>query len=115
MLSSTDRDKAIDLLFGTDGAHFTMGRIPIGASDYALDAVHRRRDGRRHQPWRTSRISRDMMYLIPYVKAALAVNSEHPVLGQPVDAAHLDEDHQRHVNGNSCALRRQDACSTAVA
>ena len=37
MLSATDRDRAMKLLFdATDGAHFVMGRIPIGASDYAL-------------------------------------------------------------------------------
>ncbi len=37
MLSQADRDKAIQLLFGADGARFAFGRIPIGASDYAMD------------------------------------------------------------------------------
>jgi hypothetical protein len=32
------------------------------------------------------------MRLIPYIKAAQAVKSEHPLLGQPVVAADLDED-----------------------
>ena len=36
-------------------------------------------------------IDRDMMKLIPYVKAAQAVKAEHPLLGQPLDAADLDE------------------------
>ena len=36
MLSPADRDKAIQLLFGADGARFALGRIPIGASDYAM-------------------------------------------------------------------------------
>ena len=50
MLSQADRDKAMKLLFdATDGARFAWGRIPIGASDYALDALHRRRDGGRHR------------------------------------------------------------------
>ena len=73
-LSQADRDRAMKLLFdGTDGAHFVMGRIPIGASDYALT---------RYTPLDTANdtalnsfsISRDMMYLIPYVNAAKAVN-----------------------------------------
>ena len=36
MLSPADRDKAIQLLYGADGARFAFGRIPIGASDYAM-------------------------------------------------------------------------------
>src|SRR4029077_4641316 len=73
-LSAADRDRAMKLLFdGTDGAHFVMGRIPIGASDYAMD---------RYTPVDTANdtaltsfsINRDMMYLIPFVNAAKAVN-----------------------------------------
>ena len=37
MLSPADRDRAIHLLYGADGARFAFGRIPIGASDYAID------------------------------------------------------------------------------
>ena len=41
------QDEAIGLLFGADGARLAMGRIPIGASDYALErytlASHRKR------------------------------------------------------------------------
>ena len=37
-LSAADRDRAIRLLFSaTEGANFAWGRIPIGASDYAMD------------------------------------------------------------------------------
>ena len=36
MLSEADRTAALKLLFGNDGARFTMGRIPMGASDYAI-------------------------------------------------------------------------------
>ena len=37
MLSQADRDKAMKLLFDPkDGAGFVMGRIPMGASDYAI-------------------------------------------------------------------------------
>ena len=37
LLSAADRDRAINLLYGADGARFAFGRIPIGASDYALE------------------------------------------------------------------------------
>src|SRR6185369_10994711 len=36
MLSTADQSNAMQLLFGVNGAHFARGRIPIGASDYAL-------------------------------------------------------------------------------
>jgi glucosylceramidase len=72
-LSSSDQNKALDLLFGSDAAHFNIGRIPIGASDYATT---------RYTDDETSgdtslnsfSISQDMMYLIPYVQAAQKVN-----------------------------------------
>jgi glucosylceramidase len=73
-LSTSDQTKTMQLLFdANNGAHFVMGRIPIGASDYALT---------RYTEDETSGdttlgsfgISRDMMYLIPYVKAAQQVN-----------------------------------------
>ncbi len=76
MLSPADRDRALQLLYGTDGAHFAFGRIPIGASDYAMD---RYTDdevpaGSQDPTLAAFSIQRDMQKLIPYVKAAQAVN-----------------------------------------
>jgi len=74
MLSASDRDRAIGLLYGADGARFTFGRIPIGATDYAMD-----RYTLDETPGDTAladfSIDRDMMKLIPYVKAAQAVKA----------------------------------------
>jgi glucosylceramidase len=71
-LSEADRDAAIRLLYGADGARFAFGRIPIGASDYALE-----RYTLDETPDDTSladfSIERDMQALIPFVKAAQAV------------------------------------------
>jgi glucosylceramidase len=72
VLADADREAAIRLLFGDDGARFAFGRIPIGASDYAID-----RYTLDETPGDTSlasfSIDRDMERLIPYVKAAQAV------------------------------------------
>ena len=72
LLAPADRDNAINLLYGADGARFAFGRIPIGATDYAMDrytldetAGDTSLDG--------FSIDRDMQKLIPYVKAAQAV------------------------------------------
>ena len=73
MLSQADRDKAMQLLFGTNGAHFALGRIPIGASDYALTR-YTEDETAGDTTLANFSISRDMMYLIPYIKAAKTVN-----------------------------------------
>jgi glucosylceramidase len=76
MLSATDQTAVLHLLYGADGARFNFGRIPIGANDYA---VNRYTDdevasGSTDYNLTSFSISRDMMYLIPYIKAAQAVN-----------------------------------------
>jgi len=72
LLDPADQANALRLLYGADGARFVFGRIPIGASDYALD-----RYTLDETPGDTDlgsfSIDRDMQNLIPYVKAALAV------------------------------------------
>jgi glucosylceramidase len=75
MLSDADRATAIDLLFGPDGARFAFGRIPIGASDYAMDRYtdDEVASGADDYQLASFSIDRDTMWLIPYVRAAQAV------------------------------------------
>lgn len=73
MLSVSERDRAMKLLFdAVDGANFTYGRVPIGASDYAMN-----RYTLDETPDDTSMASfsivRDKDKLIPYIQAALAI------------------------------------------
>ncbi len=75
-LSAADRDRAIRLLFDvTDGCGFTFGRIPIGASDYALDR-YTLNDTPNDSEMTNFSIARDQQNLIPYIQAALAVKSD---------------------------------------
>jgi glucosylceramidase len=72
-LSAADRDRAIRLLFSaTEGANFAWGRIPIGASDYAIDRYTLNENAGDYAMNMFS-MERDRERLIPYVKAALAV------------------------------------------
>ena len=72
-LSAADRDRAIRLLFGAaDGANFAWGRIPIGASDYAMDRYSLNENAGDFAMNQFS-IERDRQRLIPFVKAAQAV------------------------------------------
>ena len=77
MLSQADRDLALNLLFGPEGVHFALGRIPIGATDYAMD---RYTDDEVASGTDTTlasfSITRDQQKLIPFVKAAMAIKGD---------------------------------------
>jgi len=73
LLDPAERERAIRLLFdAVDGARFAFGRIPIGASDYALDR-YTLCEQENDFAMQSFSIARDREYLIPYVQAALAV------------------------------------------
>jgi glucosylceramidase len=74
MLSPSDRDAAIHLLYGADGARFAFGRIPIGASDYAMDR-YTLDETANDTSLAGFSIDRDKQLLIPFVKAAQAVKT----------------------------------------
>jgi glucosylceramidase len=74
MLSPSDRDTAIRLLYGADGARFAFGRIPIGASDYAMDR-YTLDETVGDTSLASFSIARDLQQLIPFVKAAQAVKA----------------------------------------
>jgi len=82
MLSEADRNRAIELLFGTDGAHFAFGRVPIGASDYALVRYSHNETANDYAMDDFS-IDRDKEYLIPYIQAALAVKPDLRLWASP--------------------------------
>ena len=70
-LSPEDRDAVLELLFDDEnGIGFDWGRIPMGPSDYAVD-----RYSLSESPGSFD-LTRDTRYLIPYIKAAQAVNSD---------------------------------------
>ena len=76
VLSESERDRAIKLLFDVnDGIGFTWGRIPVGASDYALERYTLNETANDFEMEHFT-IERDKQYLIPYIKAALAVKPD---------------------------------------
>ena len=74
MLSTNDRDTAIRLLYGADGARFAFGRIPIGASDYAMER-YTLDETADDTSLASFSIARDMQLLIPFIKAAQTVKA----------------------------------------
>ena len=75
LTSKALQDQALQLLFGTEGCHFAWGRIPIGASDYAIDRYTLNENSGDTEMSKFS-IDRDKQKLIPYIKAAQAVRSD---------------------------------------
>ncbi|WP_438016858.1 glycoside hydrolase family 30 beta sandwich domain-containing protein [Sorangium sp. So ce315] len=83
MLSEPERARAIELLFDRhEGAAFVYGRVPIGASDYAMDRYTLNETPNDHAMESFS-IDRDREKLIPYIKAALAVRPDLHLWASP--------------------------------
>ncbi|OMF30754.1 glycosyl hydrolase [Paenibacillus sp. FSL H8-0548] len=82
-LSDSDRNKIIHDLFHPEGAHrFAICRLPIGASDYALEWYsHNETDG--DLAMNHFSIERDQKYLIPYIKEALKQNPNLKLFASP--------------------------------
>ena len=73
---SDEIPRALKLLFdANDGANFVYGRIPIGASDYAMSWYTLDETAGDYSMTNFS-IARDRQKLIPYIKAALEVKSD---------------------------------------
>jgi len=76
VLFEVDRARAIALLFSpSEGANFKWGRVPIGASDYAVDRYTLNESAGDYTMSMFS-IARDQMRLIPYIHAAQGVKPD---------------------------------------
>jgi len=75
LTSDTMKTQAIAALFGKDGCNFAWGRIPIGASDYAMDRYSLNETAGDYEMTKFS-IDRDKQKLIPYIKAAQQVKPD---------------------------------------
>jgi glucosylceramidase len=107
-LSAADRDKAMQLLFGTDGARFVFGRIPIGASDYANTRYTENETAGDYAMTNFS-IAQDKQKLIPYIKAALAVNPKIRLWASPWTPPTWMKTTSGSYSGASCALTGSSA------
>ena len=75
-------DEAMRALFSEEGCHFNFCRLPIGASDYAMewyDLSPMEEDYEMNH----FTIERDYKYLIPYVKSALEINPDIRFFSSP--------------------------------
>jgi glucosylceramidase len=82
-VTPADRTAILHDLFAPDGAlKFSIGRLPIGASDYAAEWYsHHETEG--DYAMKTHSIARDHRYLLPYLKAALALKPDLQLFASP--------------------------------
>jgi glucosylceramidase len=99
-IDAAERDRAIRLLFSqTEGLRFTYGRIPIGASDYGINR-YTLNDTAGDHAMNNFSLARDRMRLIPYIKAALAVNPNIKMWGSPWTPPPWMKDNNAYDRGN---------------
>ncbi|UXP32640.1 hypothetical protein N6H18_01475 [Reichenbachiella agarivorans] len=81
-LPTTDYQKVFKEMFSAQGANFSMCRIPLGASDYAL-SYYSSNDVAEDFVMRDFNIDRDRFILIPYIKEALKIRPDLQVWASP--------------------------------
>lgn len=83
LLSEEERCRVLDRLFLPDGeCQFNICRLPIGASDYALEWYSHNETPEDYEMEHFS-IERDKEYLIPYIKEALKRNPNLKLFASP--------------------------------
>lgn len=81
-LSDTDRANLLHTMFAQDQHALSMGRIPIGASDYST-AAYSYDDGPVDPDLKRFSIDHDRDYILPTLRAALAANPDLFLFGSP--------------------------------
>jgi glucosylceramidase len=81
-LDTEGKQEVVDALFSKKGCNFSMCRIPLGASDYAL-SYYSSNDVPEDFKMRDFNIDRDRYILIPYLKEALKVRPDLQIWASP--------------------------------
>ncbi len=81
-LTETERQDVMEALFDKNGCDFATCRMPIGASDYALD-YYSLNDSAGDYQMKYFSIQRDKKYLIPFIKAAMKYQPQLRIWGSP--------------------------------
>lgn len=81
-LEKKESAKVFDALFSESGCNFSMCRVPIGASDYAL-SYYSLNDVPEDFTMRDFNIHRDQFIMIPYLKEAFKRRADFKLWGSP--------------------------------
>ena len=81
-LAQKDQESILTDLFGPEGCRFSLGRTPVGASDYAL-SYYSYDDVKEDYAMRDFSIARDRFILLPFIKKALSVRPDLKIWASP--------------------------------
>lgn len=98
-VSEANRKQALSALFGDEGCAFTLGRIPIGASDFATNG-YSLDDTPSDLALTNFSITRDERLLLPYIKAAVAVRPALKCWGSPWSPPAWMKDNNHYSRGS---------------
>ncbi len=81
-LSETEQKNLLNELFSKDGCNFNFCRMPIGASDYAINWYSlNETDG--DYEMKNFSIDRDREHLLPYIKSAMEIKPDMKLFASP--------------------------------
>jgi glucosylceramidase len=100
MLPEEEKARALGALFGAEGAALTWGRVPIGASDFARSDYSHSETPEDFE-LRHFSISRDESGLLPFVRAARALQPALRLHASPWSPPGWMKDNGRMTNGGS--------------
>lgn len=109
--SAADRQAVLSALFGDEGAAFNLARIPIGASDFALDG-YSLADTPGDYELKSFSVARDEKHLLPYIRAAQAVRPDLRSWASPWSPPAWMKDNNSYSKGS---LRQEPAVLRAYA
>jgi len=98
-LDEAERQKVVSAIFSPDEANLSYGRIPIGASDYALERYTLAPVADDFAMEHFS-LERDQKYLIPYIRAAQAVRPDLVLWGSAWSPPVWMKDNNGYEGGN---------------
>jgi len=100
-LSQSTRDSIMKLLFDTTSGscNFSVCRVPIGANDYTISPYTLNENSGDYTMEKFS-IEHDRQYLIPYMKAAVAVRPSLKIWGSPWTVPTWMKDSKTYNNGS---------------
>jgi len=100
-LSETKRNEVMTALFGEDGIGIDFVRIPMGASDFALNNyTYNDLTSGTDMALEQFSIQRDLLYVVPRLQQALALNPDLKLMGSPWSAPAWMKSPQK-LNGGS--------------
>ena len=107
-LNETARAGVMEAMFGREGLRWGINRMPIGSSDFA-DSYYSLDDHPNDFTMAKLNLARDRTKLIPFIKAAMAVNPALKVWGSPWTAPEwLKDSAPQAPSDEGCGSLNQD-------